>query len=254
MSVSPPSGSKVPAEEFAEHCNGQVIPANKSLSYFSVVPLEDDELQRLVYDPAAAVPPGIRKVVPDLRLVLVAYLEKANEKNGSSGASVISQSAGAARRLYSTRVVAEGLPFIFVAVKDEDIADTHDAFYQELAALLVDRMEKVHRSSFEGLLREELRAEVRGEIEESSWKLKEALLSRQSDPCRDTKLAREYFGQAMADTLTLYLHGLCCDIDVESGPRQLASRYIRKRLDLLRQILPPPKGVALYPEELPAEL
>jgi hypothetical protein len=55
----------------------------------------------------------------------------------------------------------------------------------------------------------------------------------------------------MSDTLVLYLHGLCCDIDVESGPRQLASRFVRRRLERLRDLLPPPAGVALFPEELP---
>jgi hypothetical protein len=33
--------------------------------------------------------------------------------------------------------------------------------------------------------------------------------------------------------LTLFLHGICCDIDVETGPRQLLSRYLRKRLELI---------------------
>jgi len=54
----------------------------------------------------------------------------------------------------------------------------------------------------------------------------------------------------LTDTLTLYLHGLCCDIDIEAGPRQLASRPLRKRLVLLREVLPPPKGIALFPEEI----
>ena len=55
-------------------------------------------------------------------------------------------------------------------------------------------------------------------------------------------MQREYFRQAFEDTATLYLHGLCCDIDVETGPRQLPTRYLRKRLELLRQLFPPPTG------------
>ena len=50
--------------------------------------------------------------------------------------------------------------------------------------------------------------------------------------------------------MTLYLHGICCDIDVETGPRQLPSRYLRKRLQLLRSQYPPPDGYAVFPEEV----
>ena len=38
--------------------------------------------------------------------------------------------------------------------------------------------------------------------------------------------------------MTLYLHGLCCDIDVETGPRQLPSRHLRKRLEALKSLFP----------------
>jgi hypothetical protein len=47
----------------------------------------------------------------------------------------------------------------------------------------------------------------------------------------------------------LYLHGICCDIDVDPGPRQLASNHIRKRLRYLRGLYPPPEGYAVLPED-----
>ena len=61
---------------------------------------------------------------------------------------------------------------------------------------------------------------------------------------------REYARQSFIDTLTLYLHGICCDIDVDTGPRQLPSRYLRKRLLALEELFPPPAGYALFPEQL----
>jgi len=64
------------------------------------------------------------------------------------------------------------------------------------------------------------------------------------------KLFRDYARQAFEDTLTLYLHGTCCDIDVETGPRQMPSRYLRKRLELLFSLYPPPEGYAVFPEQL----
>ena len=65
-----------------------------------------------------------------------------------------------------------------------------------------------------------------------------------------TKAFRAYAKQSFIDTLTLYLHGICCDIDVDTGPRQLPSRYLRKRLMAMEQLFPPPKGYAVFPEQL----
>jgi hypothetical protein len=81
--------------------------------------------------------------------------------------------------------------------------------------------------------------------------MKEKVLHKQTHQTRNTKVFQDYSRESMIDTLTLYLHGLCCDIDVEAGPRQLPSGRIRKRLDLLRSMLPPPKGIAVFPDELP---
>ena len=50
--------------------------------------------------------------------------------------------------------------------------------------------------------------------------------------------------------MTLYLHGVCCDIDVETGPRQLPSNYLRKRIALLREAFPPPKDYYALPEDM----
>ena len=92
-------------------------------------------------------------------------------------------------------------------------------------------------------MREELNAEVHGEVDERSWHLKQALVRRQTNVRKETKLFRDYVRQAFEDTLTLYLHGTCCDIDVETGPRQMPSRYLRKRLELLFALYPPPEGL-----------
>jgi hypothetical protein len=74
-------------------------------------------------------------------------------------------------------------------------------------------------------------------------------MRRQTNLRRETKLFREYARQAFIDTLTLYLHGICCDIDVEPGPRQLPVRYLRQRLQLLETIYPPPSGHTVFPAE-----
>lgn len=227
-----------------------MIPVNRSLSYFSVIPMEGADLQRLVYDPAAAAPPKLLETLRQVRLVLVGYLEKPTKKDESDGPLVAFQPPAASKQLYSAVMDYEGETYLFLAVKDSDVADTHDTLYDELAALFVDSADEKAIEPFVEVIRDELRHKVRGELEDRGWALKEQLLSRQSDVTRDTKLFRSYVDQAMIDTLSLYLHGLCCDIDVDSGPRQLPSRSIRRRLEVLREMLAPPSGVALFPEEL----
>ena len=79
-------------------------------------------------------------------------------------------------------------------------------------------------------------------------------MRRQANARKETKLFRDYARQSFEDTLTLYLHGTCCDIDVETGPRQMPSRYLRKRLELLYSLYPPPEGYAVFPEQLKKRL
>ena len=242
--------SKISVASFARHCNGQMIPVNGTLSYFSVIPLEDSDLQRLVYDPAATVPPKTHQILPNLNLVVVGYLEKAAKNGDSDGPLVVFRRPTTNKQLYSAVTEREGSSFLFVAVKDEDVADCHDSFYQELATLIVEHADRDMVERYSALLREELKGQVRGEVEDASWRMKEKVLQSSSNFSRNTKVFKEYVRESMIDTLTLYLHGLCCDIDVEAGPRQLPSGRIRRRLELLRLMLPPPKGVAVFPEEL----
>ena len=249
MTGSMPPDSKVSVESFARQCNGQMIPLSKTLSYFSVIPLEDVDLQRLVYDPASTIPPRVAAYLPKLRIVVVAFLEKTGSGDQSK-THVSFRQPPQTRRAFSDSFDLGDETFIFLATKDEDVADYHDTLYHEIALLLVRQAQSEVVERFRELVRGELKSAVHGEIDDPSWKLKEDLLRRQSDPARQTKLMRSYCEQALTDTLTLYLHGLCCDIDVEGGPRQLASKHMRRRLELLRDLLPPPSGVALFPEEL----
>ena len=78
--------------------------------------------------------------------------------------------------------------------------------------------------------------------------MKQALMRRDGNIRKETKAFRDYVRQSLIDTLTLYLHGICCDIDVETGPRQLPSRHMRRRLSLLYSLYPPPSGYAVFPE------
>lgn len=239
--------SKISVQDFAQRFSQEMIPLNNRFSYFSAVPLGEEEVKEFLQDPIAALPPSIQNAFAHVYLFLVPYLEKGIGKGGE----LVTFEKPDERNQVASAHFMSGADAIFVfAIKDRAAADYHYAFYRAFAVLIADRMNVEALGRYPELLREELRTRVHGEIDDEAWQLKQALLQRQTDVRRDTKLFRNYARQSLVDTLTLYLHGICCDIDVETGPRQIPSRYLRKRLELLYDVFPPPSGYAVFPEEL----
>ena len=138
--------------------------------------------------------------------------------------------------------------FLAFALKEQEVAEYHYRFYHLLATVLGRQWSESFEARYSRLVREELNADVHGEVDEASWRLKQVL--RRSQTTLNPKAFRAYARQSFVDTLTLYLHGICCDIDVDTGPRQLPSRYLRKRLMALQDLFPPPHGYAVFPEQL----
>ena len=127
----------------------------------------------------------------------------------------------------------------------------HVVLYRALATKVAKSAGAKFTEPFHDLLDAELEARVHGELHDRSWRLKREFLGYKGDAAGRAAVLDAYRWQALVSTLTLYLHGLCCDLELDAAPKQLASRYIRKRLLLLKDMLPPPKGIALFPEELP---
>ncbi len=234
-------------EEMAAQVRGEMIPLTSKFSYFCALPMPEEDLRQYLHDPIAALSPVAASTLPPTHIILVPYLERGN---GKSGDAVSFERPPEGRAIpTSFRDVAEEA-VLALAIKDIEVADYHYHFYNALAILIADHLPADLQERFNRNIREELSAEVHGEVDERSWHLKQALLRRQTNVRRETKLFREYARQAFEDTLTLYLHGTCCDIDVETGPRQMPSRYLRRRLELLISLFPPPDGYAVLPEQL----
>ena len=235
--------------ELAARFRAEMIPLTGRFSYFLTLPIAEEDLRQYLNDPIAALSPVIVAGLPPIGVILAPYLEKGN---GKSGDSVTFERPAEARYIPSARIAVEGLDVFAFGVKDIEVADYHYQFYNALAGLVAANWTQEVQERFFRTIREELSAEVHGEVDEKSWHLKQALLRRQTNVRKETKLFRDYARQAFEDTLTLYLHGTCCDIDVETGPRQMASRYLRRRLELLVSLYPPPEGYAVLPEQLKA--
>jgi hypothetical protein len=222
--------------------------------------MSEEVLKEYLEEPVAALPPKIAAMLPRVSILLVPYLEKAERsklrRNGSRGLEkslpdfVVSERPAENQISWVSQVSFENETVLLFALKEHDVAEYHYRFYRHLAALVADKWEPDANARYTAALREELSAAVHGEVDEESWQAKQTLLRRQSSVKKESGPFAEYAKFSFIDTLTLYLHGICCDIDVETGPRQLPSRYLRKRLNLLRTIYPPPNGYAVFPEEM----
>jgi hypothetical protein len=230
--------------QFAERFRREMIPLRKPFSYyFAELPLTDEDIREYLEEPIAALPPSVLSQLPRVSILLVPYLEKGREKGRSSAGEVVRMEKPSANRVsWMSCFMSKEEAILAFALKDQEVADYHYRFYHLMAELVADHRTEEMRRAWAGLLREELTSKVNGEVDEESWARKQALQRR-------PKSFDQYARQSFIDTMTLYLHGICCDIDVETGPRQLPSRYLRKRLQLLRSQYPPPDGYAVFPEE-----
>ncbi len=238
--------SRVTVAELATRFRAEMIPLGRTFSYFSATPVAEEDLKQYLHEPISALPPKLCALLPGIGIVLVPFLEKGT---GRAGDSVSFQLPKEPRQLFSSAIVRDDSAMFFFAIKDEEVSAYHYSFYNAIASLVFERLSAEARDSFFRVLREELTAHVHGEVDEQSWRLKQALIRRESKGHPESKLFREYAAQAFKDTLTLFLHGICCDIDVDTGPRQMPSRHLRKRLELLNRLFPPPEGHTVFPED-----
>ena len=258
--------SRVAVGQFAERFRAEVIPLSNTFGYFCAsLPMSEEVLKEYLEEPVAALPTNIASMLPRISILLVPYLErsadtpsaKAKSKSNPSssraaekvGEFVVEERPEEGKQSWASEVRFENETVLVFAFKEQDVAEYHYRLYRRLATLIADNLPSEPWDGYKTNLREELNNAVHGEVDEESWQAKQALLRRQTGVKRDTRLFEEYARQSFIDTLTLYLHGICCDIDVETGPRQLPSRHLRKRLTFFKGMYPPPEGYAVFPED-----
>lgn len=247
--------------QFAERFRGEVIPLSNTFGYFCAsVPMTEEAVKEYLEEPVAALPPSLASVLPRISILLVPYLERCAERRpGIRRKSrpslekvadfVVAERPAEGKQSWTSQVTYDNETVLVFALKELDVAEYHYRLYRRLAGLVAESWSPEAASGYKAIVREELTASVHGEVDDDSWQAKQTLLRRQTNVKRESPLFADYVRQSFVDTLTLYLHGICCDIDVETGPRQLPSRYLRKRLIYLRTLYPPPSGYSVFPEE-----
>lgn len=234
--------------DVARQVAGQMIPLNDNFSFFCTTLIVEEDLKQYVHEPVEALPPAVAGMLPHVGLLLVPFLDKGTAR----GPAIVSYDRPPGdRSLAAAEVVLGGEVLIALATSDIDMSEYHYTFYDAIAGQLMQRAPASFLQDFDKQLREETEAQAHGEIREESWTLKQKYLNRPTpNGTREAALWKAYAKQSLRDTLTLYLHGICCDIDVEAGPRQLASRHIRKRLELVKSVFPPLEGYSVFPEQV----
>ncbi len=238
--------------QFADRFRNEMVPlGNRFCYYCASVSLSEEDIKDYLDEPVAALPPVIASRLPEIRILLVPYLEKTATAANPGAALVSIEKPLETRSLSTGTVVDKGGAVLAFAINDSEVADYHYRLYSALAALVAGpRGAKVPPDYVKGL-QAELDAGVHGEVDEPGWRLKNELTQAESQPgARLSRRFKAYARQSFIDTLTLYLHGICCDIDIETGPRQLPSNYLRKRLRLLKSLYPPPQGYGVFPEDV----
>ena len=74
--------SKLTVEELATRFRGEMIPLTGKFSYFSTLPIADEDLRQYLNDPIAAISPAIVAALPRIGIILAPYVEKGNGKGG----------------------------------------------------------------------------------------------------------------------------------------------------------------------------
>ena len=242
--------------QFAGLHRGQMIPLGTRACYFcAALTLSEEDLHEYLTEPVSSLPPAIASRLPRLEIFLVPYLERGTEAPGRLKAAapepfVAPDKPAAEHSLASGFLLTASQAVIAFAVKDAEVADYHYRFCRTIAELVAGAVGENVPADYAKLVRAEFEHSANGEVDDESWRLKSELTARDRANFGHSKRCRAYIRRSFIDTLTLYLHGICCDIDVETGPRQLASNLLRKRLRLLRSLFPPPDGYAVLPEDL----
>ena len=260
-------------EALAIELTPHLIRYNDQFSYFFAgVKLHEEDLKDFLEEPITALPPKALELIAPLQLFFVPYLEQTQPSANGKPAVLKVATKRPPEGVYGFAAGFYRPPghALFLAAQESNLNDYHYYFFRSIAAMVTERLPAVSQDAYINLLDDEIKQQVHGEMDEVSWRMKQDYLesnspdeaapvivkktaakkSAKKSAKKPEKLGKsffEYARQSMVDTMTLYLHGICCDIDVDPGPRQLASRSIRKRLEFLQDICPPPVGMRVLP-------
>ena len=178
--------SKLSVRQFAERFRSEMIPLSNTFSYFCAsVPLSEEDLKEYLEEPVAALPPAVAQALPKISILLVPYLERANgertgAKDGARAKPAAAEYVSIEKPLHgrisaATQLSLGGETVLAFALKDQEVAEYHYRFYHLLATVLGEQWTEAVETGYSRMMRDELNSDVHGEVDEASWRLKQAL-------------------------------------------------------------------------------
>ncbi len=218
---------------------------NRFRYFCSATLLGPEDLKEYLDEPVAALPPKLAAVLPPIQILLVPYLRHAAAGQGRKKTEVLvaTEKPDEEKVSLSAALIASPDTVLAFAVKEAEVADYHYRFYRAIAEIVAG--ERIP-AAFADLLRDEIRAGAHGE----SMRVLAVEGRTSGRRCRCGQASTQVHcicRQSFIDTLTLTA-GICCDIDVDPGPRQLASNLIRKRCAGSATSIRPRKATRYFPK------
>ena len=125
--------------QFADRFRNEMIPLGSRFCCFCAsVALSEEDLREYLDEPVAALPPVIAARLPEIRILLVPYLEKGEtaKTTQADGPMVSTEKPQDSHAVsFGSLLTGAGAVFAF-AVKDTEVADYHYRFYRGIAELL----------------------------------------------------------------------------------------------------------------------
>src|SRR5690348_1052792 len=166
--------SKLSVRQFAERFRGEMIPLSNTFSYFCAsVPMSEEDLKEYLEEPVAALPPAVAAALPKISILLVPYLERGNGKDAAregtrakpSTAEYVSIEKPLHGRISAATQLSLGPETVLAfALKEQEVAEYHYRFYHLLASVLGEQWTEDFETRYSRLVREELNADVHGEV------------------------------------------------------------------------------------------
>ncbi len=128
--------SKITVEELVSRFRSEMIPLGGKFSYFTLLPIAEEDLRQYLNDPIAAISPAILAALPRIAIILAPYVEKGNGK-GVDCATF--ERPIESRHIPSARRENQGLVTLVLGTKDIEVADYHYQFYNALAGVVAER-------------------------------------------------------------------------------------------------------------------
>lgn len=230
----------------AEYVKGTFVPLSRlahGWELHSAVALSPAEDRTMVREPAAAVPGSIAQRIGKLRVLVVPFVACAE------AGDLVAWSKPEGETHSAVWIEAPERINLVLPCRELDAHDTGFEFLASIAELLRSRLSEEEVGRYSGLLEEELRRGVTGEIDEDSLAAKQPLTSGHARRLGHERF-EHYRDVSFVSTTAEYMHGLWHDVQIRVGREHLPLPQLRRRMTLLAELFPPNTGYSVFAKEL----